>query len=139
MSIKRQIAPTEPPSRQFETEDVVFVEIPKFELTSQVPLYAQRGNQPSQSSVEGKIPLEDWSNKELALFKEELIALQARMRNTRFTLENENKHSQQQRDRASFPIPAIAESEYRKEPSNKHRRSGMLSFVLGLIAYSVHS
>lgn len=113
------------PDRQFKTDRLVFVNVPKFELTSQVPLYIQKNAQPNQStSLEGKIPLEDWSKKELLLFKDELTALKSKMRETRCIIHNESKHIKELRDKAVFPIVAITEQEFKKNPSATIEKKG---------------
>lgn len=109
---------TREPERQFKTDRVVLVNVPKFELTSQVPLYIQKNAQPSKStSLEGKIPLEDWSIKELLLFKDELSALKSKMKETRFVVHNESKHLKELRDKEVYPINAVTEQEYKRNPS----------------------
>lgn len=95
-----------PSKRKFTTDQVILLKVPsEFEFLSQVPLYTPR-------PAEGKIPLEEWSTKELQNFRDELAALGRRLRETNDYLQAEATYIAECRDKQTFPIPIVLEDIY---------------------------
>jgi len=101
-------------SRAFDTKNAVIVNIPKFGLVAEVPLYTQ---QRSLLNPDGQIPLEEWSQKELMFFRDELEGLLDSMQNTRAIIEGElaflQSHMNSDQNSTLYAVP---ETQYCQMP-----------------------
>ena len=77
---------------------------------TQLPLYQRTTTSPT--FTDGKVPLEEWPEKELISFRDELQLLQMRMEQVRETLNSEALYINQLREKEAYPISVITESEY---------------------------
>lgn len=115
------------PARKYSTPSVVLLDVPKLDILAPIPLFAIRSNQP----VDGKVPLEEWSGKELRSFRDSLASFSGELRVARGFFSAEENHLSALREKQEFPIPFITEAEQmRSKTSGTHTSRPKSKFFL---------